>query len=505
MDNYNVGIGRVLKVLLASGVALVAAAAAVIGTMTVTGHGRFNASSGSAGVAAVTVIYHDSLTDRLMANMANAGAKYVVQADQAYDIGTVPLNKILKVTSATTLGESSLTDDGSTLTTSAGTFLRASPAAAETSTAGNSISYAASPAVAGTVTAGAAAGGNVNITAGAAARKDSGEAAGGDIVLTPGAGIGGGARGTVRCPGSGALSTAIGVSSVASASSTVALGRLSNASGAYSTAFGMSSNVSGMNSMALGGNGSCATGSSNTRLAISCNISCFHLVRKDHTADDFNSNSMAVAMFAGAPTVLFTNELDATQAAIANGSSNWTVAVASNVVTVNTVTAHKFSVGQYISTDADWTENAFMASLTDKLITAVTSTTFTFALTQANQAATTETNASAGITPGDYVLPMPTGGSFFVEEVGIVCSTLNGTITTQPTCQFGTAADRDSLRAAEITTLLSALRTRERYTTLLTDVGETTLACGMTAPATLNSATSYKIRFYFRGIFVEDE
>ena len=229
-----------------------------------------------------------------------------------------------------------------------------------------------------------------------------------------------------------------------------------------------------------------------------------HVVRKDD-AEAFNSIAAHGFTFTSPCNTIFTNELDVTQAAIANASQNWTITVASNVVTVNTITAHKFSVGQYISTDADWTNNVFMASLTDQLITSVTSTTFTFALTQANQAATTETNAGAGMTPGDYVLTIPTGGTFFVEEVGIVCSTLNGTITTQPTCRFGNSGDRDSLKTADITTLLSALRTRERYTTLLTDVGETTLACGMTVPGVLNSATAYKIRFYFRGIFVEDE
>lgn len=74
MDNgsYNVGVGRVMKVLLAGGVAAIAAAAGAIGALTVTGHGRFDASSGSAGVAAAT------MTDRLMANVAAAGSQYVL-------------------------------------------------------------------------------------------------------------------------------------------------------------------------------------------------------------------------------------------------------------------------------------------------------------------------------------------------------------------------------------------------------------------------------------------
>jgi hypothetical protein len=227
------------------------------------------------------------------------------------------------------------------------------------------------------------------------------------------------------------------------------------------------------------------------------------VVRKDN-GETFNAQATTYAtVYSGAPSVLFTNELDTTQAAIANGAGTWTVAVATNVVTVDCKAAHKFSVGQNISTDADWTANAFMQSLTDKTITSVTANTFTFALTQANQAAVTETNAGAGITPGDYVLTMPTGGSFMVEEFGVEASTLNGTLTTQPTVQFGNSGDRDAFRSAALTTNLTQLRYKERIYS--TNSAQTTLACGMTAPAVLNSATSFKIRFYFKGIFVEDE
>jgi hypothetical protein len=208
-------------------------------------------------------------------------------------------------------------------------------------------------------------------------------------------------------------------------------------------------------------------------------------------------------LYAGAPAVLFTNELDTTQAAIANASQNWTVTVASNVVTVNTVTAHKFSAGQYITTDSDWTANAFMASLTDQLITSVTSTTFTFAKTQANQSATTETNAGAGITPGDYVLTMPTGGTFFVDEIGVVATLITGAITTHPTIQFGNSGDRDAFYAPALLTRTTATRTREVLVPIAVYAGQTTLSCGMTVASTV--ATAYKIRFYWKGIFVEDE
>ena len=80
------------------------------------------------------------------------------------------------------------------------------------------------------------------------------------------------------------------------------------------------------------------------------------------------------------------------------GANVWTVAVAANVVTVQTIVAHGLAVGQKFNTNASWTQNAFMASLTDKVILSTpTTTSFTFALTQGNQGATAENNAAAVI------------------------------------------------------------------------------------------------------------
>jgi len=74
------------------------------------------------------------------------------------------------------------------------------PVAAATSTAGNVLLLNASDATAGTITAGAAAGGDVTITAGNAARLTSGNANGGNINLVPGSGIGTGAAGQILGP-----------------------------------------------------------------------------------------------------------------------------------------------------------------------------------------------------------------------------------------------------------------------------------------------------------------
>ena len=80
-----------------------------------------------------------------------------------------------------------------------------------------------------------------------------------------------------------------------------------------------------------------------------------------------------------------------------NSSGNWTVAVSGNVVTVTVPAGHGFASNQKINTNASWTVNTFMNSLTDKTITVTGTTTFTFALTQGNQGATTETGTSAKV------------------------------------------------------------------------------------------------------------
>lgn len=84
-------------------------------------------------------------------------------------------------------------------------IVASSPAQITTAVAGTPLQITASPAIAGSSTVGAAVGGNVNITAGAAARLTSGNARGGEIFLTPGAGIGTGLAGSVLLPQSAAV------------------------------------------------------------------------------------------------------------------------------------------------------------------------------------------------------------------------------------------------------------------------------------------------------------
>ena len=78
-----------------------------------------------------------------------------------------------------------------------------------------------------------------------------------------------------------------------------------------------------------------------------------------------------------------------------NSSQDWTVAVASDVVTVDTIANHNFTAAHRLYTNNQWTSNILMRRLANVTITIVDPHTFTFSLLAPDQAAQTETNASA--------------------------------------------------------------------------------------------------------------
>lgn len=98
-------------------------------------------------------------------------------------------------------------------------------------------------------------------------------------------------------------------------------------------------------------------------------------------------------------------------------------------------------------------------------------------------------------------ITLPANLKFFVNEVGIIC-TQYSSVNTQPTVSYGKAASNAYLKAAAITTDLTAAGSRERETTLLTAEGLTSLTAEITIAAT---GTTLQGRFYFKGFVVEDE
>lgn len=97
-------------------------------------------------------------------------------------------------------------------------------------------------------------------------------------------------------------------------------------------------------------------------------------------------------------------------------------------------------------------------------------------------------------------IAIPTGGTFYPDEVGLVITSAN-TVTTPATISFGNTSVTDELLAATLTTA-QAVKARDRYETLASGDGQTSLSMDVTVAAV---ATTLLGRVYFKGIFVEDE
>ncbi len=105
----------------------------------------------------------------------------------------------------------------------------------------------------------------------------------------------------------------------------------------------------------------------------------------------------------------------------------------------------------------------------------------------------------------DQTITLPVGCKFFPDEVGIIETAQDGSLTSQAFVHAGITGTTQKLLANTITTLLTAVGARQRFQTLLSDAGETSIVLGVATGAVLNTATVYKGRMYVKGHLVEDE
>lgn len=98
------------------------------------------------------------------------------------------------------------------------------------------------------------------------------------------------------------------------------------------------------------------------------------------------------------------------------------------------------------------------------------------------------------------VLNLPAGASFYPDECGLVI-TASDTVTAQPQVSFGIAGDSTAL-LVQTAVSISALKSRQRFTSLASGDGQVSLTASLKVAAT---ATSLKGRFYFKGILIEDQ
>ena len=99
-----------------------------------------------------------------------------------------------------------------------------------------------------------------------------------------------------------------------------------------------------------------------------------------------------------------------------------------------------------------------------------------------------------------HTITVPTGVTFFPEEVGIIITAASG-VTGQPTLRFGITGTEAKFLAATATTGLDAAHERERFTALASSDGAKTLRSEVTVAATGTTLTG---RVYWRGFAVVD-
>lgn len=106
---------------------------------------------------------------------------------------------------------------------------------------------------------------------------------------------------------------------------------------------------------------------------------------------------------------------------------------------------------------------------------------------------------------GAQTITIPSGASFFPTKVALICTDCDGTLTTQPTVEFGITGTTGKIKTGALSTLMDTAKEKELYDALLSNAGEATLVANITSAAVLNSATVCKGRAIFYGILIEDE
>ena len=249
------------------------------------------------------------------------------------------------------------------------------------------------------------------------------------------------------------------VEQVASGLESVALGVYNTASGDYSAAIGWNNTASAYGAFALGV-GSTASGYKSTASGYDCSASGAY-----SSASGYNT----IAGGVGSTAIGISSS--------ASGDYSTTIGAYSSARIEGTMT----STPQIIEHDRQTSPARMLLNLAGPEII------FTTTVVDLKVAA-------------DISIPLPAGSHFFPNECGVIVTESTG-LTVQPTVRFGITGTEAKFLAATICTTAASLHDRQRFATLLSGAGETTLSAGVTVGAT---ATSVSGRFYFKGMFLED-
>lgn len=105
--------------------------------------------------------------------------------------------------------------------------------------------------------------------------------------------------------------------------------------------------------------------------------------------------------------------------------------------------------------------------------------------------------------PSTYTINLPANCHFFVDECALIVSS-GADLAVQPTVSFGDEVNSTDLLAPTLTTDLTAVFTRQRFTVLSNYDGHTVLSASVTVGATAPGG-SFNGRFVFKGVLVRDQ
>ena len=103
-------------------------------------------------------------------------------------------------------------------------------------------------------------------------------------------------------------------------------------------------------------------------------------------------------------------------------------------------------------------------------------------------------------TVAKTTITLPANCFFYVDEVGVIVDSV-GNLTVQPEIIFGYESTDAGILSNTTTTTLSAVGTRQRYTSLLDYNGHSVLTASVTIAATADNLHG---RFYWKGMLVEN-
>lgn len=255
--------------------------------------------------------------------------------------------------------------------------------------------------------------------------------------------------------------------SSASATDSTAIGEVATASGSGALAVGNSATASGSGSIAIGP-------SSLSRRDNSSNINSTRILAIDNwwTQSEYGFNCTN-------EETLFSSYIDLT------GGSTWATATSYNhghVVKPTTPNGYQYWL---------WTSN--LGSIT------TAGAEPTWPTSHGGSVAAGSGAYWICIDAANYVVTLPTGVKFFPTAVGFITEKYN-TVTVQPNISFGESGNLTKFLASTTTTNLTAAYSIEKYTTLASYVGGSSVAFKLQTAAT---GTQLLGRAFWRGYFVD--